>query len=80
MAIRLVFLGKLADVAGAPEVEVDPAPNMDGLLRQVDEGLAGQLETHRIRVSLNGEIVADGRGIRPKDGDEIAFLPPVSGG
>ena len=34
----------------------------------------------RSRVWVNGDEAADGRATRLADGDEVAVLPPVSGG
>jgi molybdopterin converting factor small subunit len=33
-----------------------------------------------VRLALNGVLVADGAGLVLAAGDELAFLPPVSGG
>lgn len=76
---RLVFLGKLADVAGAGERTVTPGPLAD-VLAALPPELAIALLDERVRVALNGELVAHPESIVLKDGDELAFLPPVSGG
>ncbi len=76
---RLVFLGRLADVAGAPERAVDPAP-LAQVLASLPPALAVALLDERVRVALNGEVIAEPGSIVMRPGDEVAFLPPVSGG
>jgi molybdopterin synthase sulfur carrier subunit len=79
MMARLVFLGRLADVAGAGELAVEP-----GALAQIVAGLpvalASALMGDRVRMALNGAVLGDAAGLVLAAGDELAFLPPVSGG
>jgi len=84
--IRLVFLGKLADLAGKSDDRIAAT----GRLGWAD--VAGWLEGHfsaplvaealgpRTRIAVNGALVADPQALDFGTGDEIAFLPPVSGG
>lgn len=76
---KLVFLGKLADVAGGAERATRPGALADVLAR-LPAALAVALLDERVRVALNGELVAHPEGIVLGEGDELAFLPPVSGG
>ena len=80
MAVRLVFIGRLEDVAGAGEREVQTCAGLDDLLAMLEPELARELRGEHIRVALNGNVLADARRLTMNDGDEIAFLPPVSGG
>jgi molybdopterin synthase sulfur carrier subunit len=80
MAIRLVFLGRLEDAAGAAERLVDAAGSLKAILAGLDTDLAEVLSGERIKLALNGALVSDRTGLALKDGDELAFLPPVSGG
>lgn len=80
MAVTLLFLGKLADVAGAGERQVPAADSLDAILAALEPDLASALRGERIRMALNGALVSDWNMIAPGDGDELAFLPPVSGG
>jgi len=80
MTLRLVFLGRLRDAAGEAERIVADAASLDNLLGMLEPGLAAALADPRIRIARNGEIVAGRDGLVLADGDEIAFLPPVSGG
>ncbi|WP_225204780.1 MoaD/ThiS family protein [Novosphingobium huizhouense] len=79
MAARLVFLGRLEDAAGSGEREVAPGPLAEVLAR-LDPALAVELLGERVRIALNGALVAEPGGVVLADGDELAFLPPVSGG
>lgn len=76
---KLVFLGRLADVAGAPEAEVEPGALAD-ILAQLPGELAVALLDERVRVAHNGQLVSDVHALVLAQGDELAFLPPVSGG
>jgi molybdopterin synthase sulfur carrier subunit len=80
MSVKLVFLGKLADLAGAPDKDV-PAP-LDG--RGLVEALPGPLGVavrgDKVKLALNGTVLADKTVLAAADGDEVALLPPVSGG
>lgn len=76
---KLVFLGRLADLAGASELVVEPGP-LEQVLAALDPALAVALLDERVRIALNGELLAEPVGIVLTDRDELAFLPPVSGG
>ncbi len=85
--IRLVYLGKLADVAGKSESQFASSsgdldwPDILALLdTHVVEGLAEAVRDERVKVALNGTVLADKTCLIARDGDEIAMLPPVSGG
>ena len=80
MAVRLVFLGRLEDAAGAPERLVDVNGSLTAILAALDPELVATLSGERIKLALNGTLVSDSAGLVLKDGDELAFLPPVSGG
>ncbi|MDP3908140.1 MoaD/ThiS family protein [Novosphingobium sp.] len=75
---KLVFLGRLADVAGRSELDVAPGP-LEAVLATLDPALALALLDERVRVALNGDLIAE-RGVVLGADDELAFLPPVSGG
>ncbi len=75
MSVRLVFLGRLADLAGTGEREVAA-----GSLEAVLGGLGSDFTSPRIKLALNGVVLTQVFGIELRDGDELAFLPPVSGG
>jgi molybdopterin synthase sulfur carrier subunit len=76
---RLVFLGRLADLAGAAELAVAAGP-LESILGDLPAPLAVALLDERVRIARNGELLGNYGAIVVADGDEIAFLPPVSGG
>ena len=80
MSLRLVFLGRLEDAAGEQEREVIHAPSLDRVLSGLEPDLIAALADPRIRLAVNGELVSDRSALALADGDELAFLPPVSGG
>ena len=78
--ITLLFLGRLADLAGTAERQV-PAPlDWPGLLAMLDPALAAEAAGDRVRLAVNGAVLADKSTLQVADGAEIALLPPVSGG
>lgn len=80
MAVRVLFLGRLADIAGNVEMEL-PAPlDWAGLLASLSPAAADQLQADRIKLAWAGRVLADKRELKAFDGDEVALLPPVSGG
>ncbi len=76
---RLVFLGRLEDVAGGAERVVSGGALAD-VLAALEPDLAAALGADRIRLAVNGALVADRASVVLGEGDELAFLPPVSGG
>jgi sulfur-carrier protein len=78
--ITVVFLGRLADVAGAPSLELTGSLDWTGLKAALPGALADALDDPRNRVAVNGALLADKAALQADTGDEIALLPPVSGG
>jgi molybdopterin synthase sulfur carrier subunit len=83
--IRLVFLGKFGDVAPASLAEVALPPDIVTLqdlkvwVARQQPRLGAAMEATRTRLIVN-QCVAHDLSQRIADGDEIAFLPPMSGG
>ncbi len=79
MRVRLLYFASLRDVAGrdAENVEI-AAPSLSQLYESARSRHGFTLPRERLRVARNGafarwdDVAADG--------DEIAFIPPVSGG
>lgn len=78
--IKVVFLGKLADLAGAPELELAGPLDWAGLLTDLPEALAEAAANEKTKLALNGMVLADKASLNAAEGDEVALLPPVSGG
>ncbi len=81
MQIRVLFFGILKDLAGFPTDTLDLPENstLADLLRHY-ESRASQLHPHLpgIAMSINQEFACPSDVLH--DGDEVALLPPVSGG
>lgn len=81
---KIVLFGKLADLAGKREfslslpVGVRRLPALAAYLAVDNVPLAAALAAPSLRFVVNGAVCGDDVVIT--DSDEIAFLPPVSGG
>ena len=78
----VLMLGRLRDVAGWRERTLDPPPAtlsaLRALLTREDPALGEALAGKGVQTALNKAVVRADAAIAP--GDEIAFLPPMSGG
>jgi sulfur-carrier protein len=83
---RLVFLGRLADVAGKGEAEFGFSSPLDwpDVIAWLEDAfsvtLAESVLDPRVRLAVNGQLLADRESLILDNSDELAFLPPVSGG
>jgi molybdopterin converting factor subunit 1 len=81
MRVRIRLFARLREIAGAGDLERDLAAGTtasdiwDGLVKEFPE-LAGYTST--ISCAVNDEYAKRTTDVR--EGDEVAFLPPVSGG
>ena len=81
MRVTVRLFARLRDLAGAGELvrEVPPASTIDGVWRNLVEEMPALGEYERtMSVALNADYSRMSATV--KDGDEVAFLPPVSGG
>ena len=84
MAVRLVLFAAAREAAGRSVDDYDTVsvPSLDALLESArgryGPGFAAVLATARVWV--NGDEPARGGLTSLSDGDEVAILPPVSGG
>jgi len=79
--VRTLFFATYRDLVGAPEVtiELDDGATVAELLARLrgrGEGFASLPEHPAVAVNL--EYARHDRALR--DGDEVAFIPPVAGG
>ncbi len=79
MKIRLLYFASLADRAGRGEEMLDTeASALRDVYAFVAERHGFAFAPERLRVAVNGTLVPWDRVLA--DGDEVVFLPPVSGG
>jgi len=84
VTVKLVYLARLRDAFGksGESLTLDAAPTVGDViaaLRARGDPWARELAAGRpIRVAVNHELAAAGASLR--DGDEVALLPPVTGG
>lgn len=80
MTVTILFLGPLRDMAGEETREVAAPLDWVGLLDAVGGEVAEQLQQERVNIACAGKVLADKTLLYAVDGDEVALLPPVSGG
>jgi molybdopterin synthase sulfur carrier subunit len=79
MRFRVLYFASLRDAAGRDAEAVDFAGvDARGLYAQLREVHGFALAQQNLRLAVNGEFAPWDRTLA--DGDEVAFLPPVSGG
>ena len=85
--VRVLYLGRLEDVAGRPESAFASSsgdldwPDLIAVLEDhVNHEIAEAACDPQVKVAVNGKIQADRNGLVFNHGDEVALLPPVSGG
>ncbi|QYJ15520.1 hypothetical protein Rxycam_01344 [Rubrobacter xylanophilus DSM 9941] len=79
--VRVLFFGAAADRAGVREVEIPAAEGVTlgelwAALARRHPNLSPMRES--LAFAVNGEYASEEDPVRP--GDEVAVLPPVSGG
>ncbi|MDB5461376.1 MAG: molybdopterin converting factor [Caulobacteraceae bacterium] len=79
---KVVLLGRLRDIAGWRERALDPPPATLAALRDLlsseDPVLGEALAGRGVQAAVNKALARGDVALQP--GDEIAFLPPMSGG
>lgn len=80
MGVRVLLLGRLRDLAGTDQLILDAPLSWETLLAKVPAALAAAIRDERVHVALSGRVVTEKATILAHEGDEVALLPPVSGG
>ena len=77
--VRLLYFASLRDAAGRGEEAVQtPAADLRALYAELQSRHGFNLPVERLRVAVDGAFAHWDDALR--DGSEIAFIPPVSGG
>ena len=77
MKIQLRFFGQLAEIAGVSHLEVMDIYDTHSLIKKMGEDYP-KLNTCKFLVSVEKKIIKE--NIELESGNEVAFLPPFSGG
>lgn len=84
MSGTVLLFGKLKDAFGAASIAlpegVGTAAELRARLAELNPDLAEMLRAKTVRIAVNQELVADEAGTQISASDEIALLPPLSGG
>ena len=84
MSGTVLLFGRLKDAFGASSVAlpkgVATAAELRARLAELNPDQAEMLRAKTVRIAVNQELVADEAGTPISAGDEIALLPPLSGG
>ena len=79
MTYHLLYFASLSDSAGcAGETVVSTAADLPALYAEIRQRHGFSLAPERLRIAVNSQLVDWQHAL--SDGDEIVFLPPVSGG
>ncbi|MBS0557455.1 MAG: MoaD/ThiS family protein [Proteobacteria bacterium] len=79
MKYRLLYFASLRDRAGVDSETVESfAADARNLYAELRARHGFAMDADCLRVAINGEFAAWDRALA--DGDEIVFIPPVSGG
>lgn len=84
MAGVVLLFGRLKDAFGAASIALPDgagtAAELRALLVALNPDLADVLRAKTVRIAVNQELVTDEAAARISVADEIALLPPLSGG
>jgi sulfur-carrier protein len=82
MAVRLRLFARARETAGTGEDVADAGGTLGQLLDAARTRYGAEFGAvlDHSRVWVNGDVAVDGDATVLRDGDEVAVLPPVSGG
>ena len=82
VTLRLFASAREAAGRGTDEYDLHTTPSVGAVLDAAGRAYGPTFEAvlATARVWVNGDEPADGRATQLADGDEVAVLPPVSGG
>lgn len=85
MKIKVLYFAFLRDAMGCGSEEIEAPETVktadglrDFLIAQGEPWAGAFASVKRVRFSVNRVMARDGAAV--KDGDEVAFFPPVTGG
>lgn len=78
MSVTVLYFASLRDAAGVASERLDVPASLPALYEALRARHGFALPRERLRVAVDGAFVA--WDAPPRDGSEIAFIPPVSGG
>ena len=79
MNVRVLYFASMRDQAGVDSESIDSsAPDASGLYAEVRARHGFKLDEPHLRVAINGAFANWRQALH--EGDEIVFMPPVSGG
>lgn len=78
MKLKLLFFGVLTDVIGSAALEFSTEENNSTTLNCLLQHQYPELAKYSYKMAVNQEIISEEKLL--KEGDEVAFLPPFSGG
>ena len=78
MSITVLYFASLRDAAGRDSEELPLPASLRGLYEELRSRHGFGLPAEKLRVAVDGAFAAWDAPLR--DGSEIAFIPPVSGG
>lgn len=77
MKINLVFFGNLAEIGENKSINIETLRNTSDLINYLNEQFP-TLKEKKYLVAINQKMIKGTQEL--KEGDEVAFLPPFSGG
>jgi MoaD family protein len=77
MNITVKLFGQLADVIGSNSIQVNNVSNTGDLIQQLNETHAALIHS-KYKIAVNRKIIQSKTEL--KNGEEVALLPPFSGG